>query len=243
MLRNFLLAFLSFTMLYAETNDFKPREIIPIYKGQNHISFHNTLKGYDFIDYTFEAKAGQSATIVLRSGNRFNFFNVLAPEEEGALFVGSLLGDRFDAILPKHGMYTIRVYLMRNAARRGEKAEFMLEVKRSENIAPQVIDPLLGPVYYDASGTIQCSIKNPTLEHECEFKVIRTLQSSKADIWIKPKHPSLQDDAYRFIHFDAKEFSTDSHTKVSQERNDDNWLIDINKEEFYLIPDALLYGG
>jgi hypothetical protein len=42
--------------------------------------------------------------------------------------VGSTSGNRFEAELPADGVYTIRVYLMRNAARRNETARYTLDV-------------------------------------------------------------------------------------------------------------------
>jgi hypothetical protein len=66
-----------------------------------------------------------------KHSNRSAYFNVLPPGSGDALFVGSSAGDRFDGALPSTGAYTIRVYLMRNAARRNEKADYTLSVKIS----------------------------------------------------------------------------------------------------------------
>ena len=242
-LKLLMLTFMGFSFLCAQSNQPEPKAVIPLYKGQKHRVFHNTIKGYDFIDYTFEAKAGEEVEISLKTNNFSNYFNVSHEKNDTALFVGSTLGNHYKAILPEHGVYIIRVYLMRNAARRGERARYDLEVKRSESIAPQVIDPLLGPRYYDASGTILCSFNELSLQERCKFKVIRTLESSRADVWIKPIHALEQEGAYRLVHFESKRFRTDLNTTISQERKEDNWLIDLNQKEFYFIPDALLYGG
>jgi len=63
-----------------------------------------------------------------KPGNRSAYFNVLPPGSDEAMFVGSTSGNRFEAELPVDGMYTIRVYLMRNAARRNETANYTLDV-------------------------------------------------------------------------------------------------------------------
>ena len=51
-----------------------------------------------------------------------------SPTEE-ALFVGSVSGERFEASLPSAGEYRIRVYLMRNAARRNATASYQPDGK------------------------------------------------------------------------------------------------------------------
>jgi hypothetical protein len=47
---------------------------------------------------------------------------------EVAFFIGSREGNSFAGDLPETGDYTIRGYLFRNAARRGEVANYSLEV-------------------------------------------------------------------------------------------------------------------
>lgn len=86
------------------------------------------IKGYDGADYVFAAKAGQSVRIELKTPNRFAYFNLTAPGADTALFIGSMSGSRFAGALPKAGDYRITVYLMRNAARRNEEADFSLTI-------------------------------------------------------------------------------------------------------------------
>ena len=45
-----------------------------------------------------------------------------------ALFNGPMNGNHFKAALPADGHYTIRVYIIRNAARRNEAAKYTLTV-------------------------------------------------------------------------------------------------------------------
>ena len=67
--------------------------------------------------------------VAIETDNSSNYFNVLAPGESNvAFFIGSNEGNRFEADLPESGDYTIRVYLYRNAARRGESAKYSLEI-------------------------------------------------------------------------------------------------------------------
>ena len=98
-------------------------------KGANSAVVKGTLKGYETVDYRLAARQGQSMNVSLASDNRANYFNILAPgETEVAMFVGSTNGNQFEGVLPKSGDYTVRVYQMRSAARRNEKAHYRLEM-------------------------------------------------------------------------------------------------------------------
>ncbi len=69
-------------------------------------------------------------TVTLKSKNPSLYFNVIAPNaSDEAIFIGSTSGDTYKDYLPESGTYTIRVYLMRNAARRGEVAPFTLNTR------------------------------------------------------------------------------------------------------------------
>jgi hypothetical protein len=74
-------------------------------------------------------------TVSFSPSNLSAYFNVLPPGTEVAMFVGSTSGNRFTAALPADGVYTIRVYLMRNAARRNETAQYTLEVGIAGGVA------------------------------------------------------------------------------------------------------------
>ena len=84
-----------------------------------------TIKGDQTVDYVLGASAGQTMKVSFRSSNTSGYFNVMAPGSEGeALFVGSTSGNTFHGVLTMAGDYTVRVYLMRNAARRNESANY-----------------------------------------------------------------------------------------------------------------------
>ncbi|MGY6213518.1 PliI family lysozyme inhibitor of I-type lysozyme [Methylolobus aquaticus] len=103
---------------------------VPIHfaKGATGTSVKGTLKGDQTVDYLLQAKAGQSMTVDFKPSNASAYFNVLPPGSETALFVGSTSGNHFVGELPSDGQYTVRVYLMRNAARRNETARYSLDL-------------------------------------------------------------------------------------------------------------------
>jgi uncharacterized protein YgiM (DUF1202 family) len=61
--------------------------------------------------------------------NASAYFNITAPGATEALHVGSIAGNSFAGILPTSGDYAVEVYLMRNAARRGESAELTISFR------------------------------------------------------------------------------------------------------------------
>lgn len=88
------------------------------------------IRGYETVDYQVSAQAGDTLSVHLQTAHRATYFNVLPPDSESALFIGNLQGDRYAGTLPADGIYRIRVYMMRSAARRQERAAFRLTVQQ-----------------------------------------------------------------------------------------------------------------
>ncbi len=98
-------------------------------RGASSTLVRGSIKGYQIVDYVLSARTGQTMTASLNSANRSAYFNVLPPgSRDVAIFTGSSDGNRFVGSLPSTGDYRLRVYLMRNAARRGERADFSISV-------------------------------------------------------------------------------------------------------------------
>ena len=105
------------------------RETIQFEGGTSGTAITGTIRGRQIVDYRLRASAGQSMVATFKPTNLSAYFNVLPPgSDDVAIFVGSMSGNRFAAALPADGVYTIRVYLMRSAARRNETAHYTLEV-------------------------------------------------------------------------------------------------------------------
>jgi hypothetical protein len=98
-------------------------------RGATRTTIEDRITGYEIVDYKLGASAGQGMTATLETDDLGNYFNVMAPgEADVAFFIGSRDGNRFEGELPETGDYTIRVYLMRSAARHDETAGYRLEV-------------------------------------------------------------------------------------------------------------------
>lgn len=102
-------------------------------RGQSGTVVRGVVRGQEFIDYNLRARAGQEIAIRLDSRSSAVYFNLQKRGNSQAMFVGSMSGNRFEGVLPDSGSYTIRVYLIRAAARRNERAEYSLDV----SIRPQ----------------------------------------------------------------------------------------------------------
>ncbi|MDF0541150.1 hypothetical protein PX699_02245 [Sphingobium sp. H39-3-25] len=113
-------------------------------RGASSATIRGSIKGYDTIDYIVGARAGQAMSVSLKTSNMSSYFNVLPPRSEEAIFNGSIAGSRFDGRLKDSGDYRIRVYLMRNAARRGERATYSLSV--GVNARPGNVGAGPGPI-------------------------------------------------------------------------------------------------
>ncbi|MCU0920137.1 MAG: hypothetical protein MUF16_07345 [Burkholderiaceae bacterium] len=98
--------------------------------GTSATSITGQIRGDEGVDYLVRARAGQTLTVSFKPSNPMAYFNVLPPGSDEALFVGSSAADGslFMTQLPRDGVYTLRVYLMRAAARRNETARYTLGV-------------------------------------------------------------------------------------------------------------------
>lgn len=112
----------------VEAGEMKTRAV-QFAKGHSSVTIKGKIKGYEAIDYTLRAKAGQTLSVTLKTGNGANYFNVLPPgRNDAAIYVGSTGGNEWTGALPADGEYKLRVYLMRSAARRNETASYTLTV-------------------------------------------------------------------------------------------------------------------
>lgn len=97
--------------------------------GKSSAVITGSVTGYQTIDYTVSAKENQTLKVDFKSNKTGNFFNVLPPgSQDEAIFVGSNEGNSFGGTLSLTGTYKIRVYLMRNDARKNVKANYTLNV-------------------------------------------------------------------------------------------------------------------
>lgn len=102
------------------------RETVRFAAGTSGTTINSKVKGYDSIQYSLGVRAGQKMSVQLDSSNASLYFNITAPGASEALYIGSIDGNATTVTIPSSGNYVIDVYLMRNAARRGETATYAL---------------------------------------------------------------------------------------------------------------------
>jgi hypothetical protein len=199
-----------------------------------------SIKGREIVDYRLKAKAGQQMTVSLNTSNLSNYFNVLPPGSETALFVGSTSGNNWTGSLPADGDYTVRVYLMRSAARRNEKASYTLSIDIAGGLgkAPSSDAKVPGTPYH-ATSKVPCSIgPDPKGSAQCMLGVIRG-KPGNADVYVTPPGGGT-----RVLNFRGEEVtSADPVIRLKASKSGDSWSININDFEFYTIPEAVIDGG
>jgi hypothetical protein len=232
----------SFSALAAEGIESRPLQFA---KGASTATMKGSLKGGEVIDYKLRAKAGQTMSVSLKTSNDANYFNVLPPGSAGeAIFVGSTSGNEWAGQLPSDGDYTVRLYLMRSAARRNEVANYTLTVGVTGSGAATAT---LGPAPssdakvkgtpYHATGPVPCWMGNaPAGSSQCEFGVIRG-KPGNAEVHIKPSG-GLE----RVLTFMGNTV-TSGNEKVKASKAAGLWTIEVNDYEHYQIPEAVVSGG
>lgn len=306
------------------------REVVHFASGTSSTVLKDKITGYESVEYVLGAAAGQTMAVSMQSDNASAYFNVIPPASDEAMFVGSTSGDTFSATLHANGDYVIQVYLMRNAARRNEVAQFSLSVEISGkpakpgDLQPDFADGLMGgPDFWDvtgvgaddtlnlrkspsakapilakfpdgtmlrnkgcriddnirwclvelpddpsvqgwvagrylresagpaaatdaktengfhAEGTVPCSIGADSFDHSCNFGVLRA-PSGATIILNRPDNGEVR--ALTFTKSDQS-FVAHDGAGLAWQRKDDNWWISANGNEFYLIPDAVIFGG
>jgi hypothetical protein len=215
-------------------------------KGGSSATIKGSLKGYKVIDYKLVAKAGQTMRVTLKTSNLSNYFNVLPPgSKDVAIFVGSTNGNEWTGSLSDDGEYSIRVYLMRSAARRSETANYTLTISVTGiaaaapalGAAPSGDAKVKGTPFH-ATGQVPCSMGSaPQGSAQCDFGVIRG-EPGNAKVHVTP--PGGFE---RVLTFVAGKVTADSGTTVKVTKNGDVWSVDVNDYEHYRIPEAVISGG
>ncbi|WP_299592066.1 PPC domain-containing protein [uncultured Microbulbifer sp.] len=241
---NLLICLAFVCMSGAARSDESRTETLQFAKGATGTSVSSNITGYNTVNYKVTAKAGQRMVVKLSTPHTATYFNVYAPGSgpgDAAIFIGSTSGERFATTLPDSGTYTIQVYMMRSAARREESADFKLRVDIDNGKSSHSGSEKSGGRIawkYDASGNLPCSAGEPSFRRECPFQVKRAPGAAE----IRTRKP-VQEHGQRVLYFANDRFSTDDGTPLNWQRQGDNWWLAAGSQEYYLIPDAVIYGG
>lgn len=201
-------------------------------KGASSATFKGTVKGERFVDYTLRAGAGQAMTVTMTSQRAY--FNVLPPgSKDVAIYNSSINGNDWTGPLEKAGVYTIRVYLMRNEARRGTVAPYTLTVGITGTAHGG--DAKVAGSKFHATGQVPCTMG--TEAKSCAFGVIRS-GPGNAEVHITPPG-GLQ----RTLKFSGPQVTAPGSRSIKASKQGDEWSIEVNDFERYRVPDAVVNGG
>lgn len=112
----------------AEAQTAAKPERVQFAKGKSSKTIKGTLKGDQSRQFVVNLRAGQTITVKLVASNASTYFNVTAPGAQEAMFIGSTSGNTMQDVIPSSGDYTIDLYMMRNAARRGAVTNFTITI-------------------------------------------------------------------------------------------------------------------
>ncbi len=219
-------------------------------QGASSAVVEGSITGYEIVDYVLGAGKGQHMNVSMATKNTATYFNILAPgENEVAFFNGSVDQNQYEGTLPASGDYRIRVYMMRSAARRNEKADYRLEmiIAGSSSAAskpvgnPLAHDALVPGTNYHATGDIRCTMTAGQATGMCPFGVRREGSGSGIVTVTKP------DGRTRSIFFEngnatGADVSQADPGEFRASRESDNTIVWIGQER-YEIPDAVIFGG
>ena len=230
----------AFVLAGTATEAIAAIEIRPVQfaRGATSATLSGRISGDQTIDYKLRAMAGQTMSVSMTASRNALYFNVLPPgSQDVAIHIGSTSGNQWSARLPADGEYTVRVYLMRNEARRGTSADYTLTMGITGTTAATSDAKVPGTVYH-ATGKVPCSLGSsaagPT---QCEFGVVRA-GPGRASVTLSPAGGPK-----RTLSFDGDKVSADGGATVRATRQGDEWNVEVNDLERYRIPDAVINGG
>lgn len=204
--------------------------------------FTGQLKGDQYVDYQVRGGANQTLTVTLKSGNPQNYFNINPPGTEVSMFVGSTSGNQFKRVLPTDGDYTVRVYLMRAAARRNEVGSYTLSIAlegKALATNPAAKDALIRGTPFHVSANTACMRPSNPQVRRCDAYVIRRGFDGTGTVEV-----NWPDGLKRNILFvKGSPLASDSSDAMTFARKGDLTIVYIGKDERVEIPDALISGG
>jgi len=208
------------------------------------------LTGYEIVDYKLGARAGQTMTVKMTTDAGANYFNLMAPGDTVVAFFNGSLGDNaYAGRLPESGDYTIRVYQMRSAARRGATANYTLTVQITAGDSGESgggestqKDALVPGTEFYATGKVPCARTAGQPMTQCDFGVIREGDGSG---YVKVFWPDGGNRVLFFedgapVDFDRSE--ADGDVTMTVEKEVDLYRVRIGGQRFE-IPEAVMLGG
>ncbi len=224
-------------------------ETIHFAKGRSEATVSDRIQGYAAVDYVLRASAGQSMRVSLQSDNTAAYFNVLPPgSADVAMFVGSISGNQFSGTLPESGDYTVRVYMMRNAARRNETADYTLTVDITGAATGAAAatshggDANVPGTDFNATGILACARVAGQPKGSCRFGVKREAGGNGTITVFWPDGGSRVIVYENGTPMSYDQSEADSGARMTVGREGDLFMIRIGEQRFEF-SEAVITGG
>ncbi len=135
------------------------------------VEFEQQITGNEFNDYLVSGNTGDILNVTLTPSNLSNNFNIFPVDSSDAVFIGSIEGHYAKYQLGKDGDYIVRVYLMRNAARRDETSSYKLTIIKhvDDNIPAKTMHPSWDS---DGDGVNDCE-NDGSCDHTIDYSKAR----------------------------------------------------------------------
>jgi hypothetical protein len=219
------------------------RQAVQFAKGASSSQLRGTIKGDGDVDYTVNARAGQTLVVRLRSSNASLYFNINPPgSADVSMFIGNQQGAEAKAMLPADGTYVVRVYLMRNAARRNESAAYTLDVAvtgQALTPLPAAKDALVAGTRFHATAAVPCQTPGADAGASCQAGVIRRGRDGTATVVLRGANGLVRN----LLFVKGQPVAADSAQPMTSSRQGNLSTVRFGSDERYDVPDALLTGG
>lgn len=218
-------------------------ERVTFARGASSASIQGHLAGRETVDYRVRAGAGQTMTVKFSRSHAQAYFNVMPPDSSDvAMFVGQTGGGEFARVLPGDGDYTVRVYLMRAAARRDEKTDFTLTIGVTGKplaALPGSKDAVIPGTRFHASMPAECALPYRSGPVSCEAFVTRRGHDGTATVEFRSDGLVVR----RLLFVKGQAVSSDSPLPLEVARDGDRSTVRFGQDERFVVHDMLLTGG
>ncbi len=217
--------------------------------GMTGTTLSGQISGREAVHYLLGLRAGQMLRVVLHGGDSVGF-NVFepghVPGRDGALYIGETGGPQMEMRTSHNGDYLIQVFLNRAAARRGERANYRLEVSATGGAAAAPArshDAVVPGTSFHATGQVPCARSAGQPMAPCRFGVTRT--PGRGNGYVTVFWP---DGGNRVIYFEDAtpvrydESQADGGARMTVGRSGDTYQVRIGQQRFE-IPEAVITGG
>ena len=151
-------------------------------------------------------------------------------------------GERvFDSVLPADGSYTLRVFLMRAAARRNESSQYTISIAvigKPLAPVPAAKDALIPGTSFHARAMVRCEPAYTNLR-ECEALVVRRSLDGTATVELRWDKRQKR----RILFVKGTPTAADALQPFTFTRNARGYVVIFGESERFDVPEPLVFGG